>query len=229
MISRELEPELLDHLAPDDPRAIRSRRDLRLINAWMGNARHLARAINSLPKPPRTIVELGTGDGTIMLNLAPHIRGPIDLYLLDMQPVVAPETLSRFRALGWTVHILPVRLQDWLQSPNPPHSDLILANLFLHHFTDTELRTLFSQFAKITSAFISCDPRRWRPSVFTTHFLWLLACNSVTRHDARISVRAGFRDQELSALWPRDSQITLQELPAGFASHVFIAKQDRAV
>src|SRR4051812_29774813 len=152
MISRQLDPELLDHLPPDDPRAIRSRRDLRLINAWMGNARHLARAINSLPEPPRTIVELGTGDGTLMLKLAPRLQSPVDLYLLDMQPVVAPETLDHFVALGWTVHILPIRLQDWLQSPKPAHSDLMLANLFLHHFTDSQLRTLFSQIAKITSA-----------------------------------------------------------------------------
>ena len=68
MISRQLEPELLDHLPPDDPRAIRSRRDLRLINAWMGNARHLGWSINSLPKPPRTIVELGTGEVGIVIS-----------------------------------------------------------------------------------------------------------------------------------------------------------------
>jgi hypothetical protein len=223
MISRRLEPELLDHLPPDDPRAIHSRRDLRLINAWMGNTRHLARAINSLPKPPRTIVELGTGDGTLMLKLASRITGPVDLYLLDMQPVVTPETLARFAALGWTVHLLPIRLHDWLQSPTPARSDLILANLFLHHFTDTELRSTFVEIAKITSTFISCDPRRWLPSLWTTHLLWLLACNSVTRHDARISVRAGFREQELSALWPSGSPFDLRETPAGFASHLFTA------
>src|SRR5262245_54544179 len=143
MISRQLEPELLDHLPPDDPRAINSRRDLRLINSWMGNPGHLARSIASLPKPPRTIVELGTGDGTLMLKLATHIRGTVDLYLLDMQPVVASETLARFTSLGWTVHILPLRLEEWLQSPIPVQSDLVLANLFLHHFTDTELHTFF--------------------------------------------------------------------------------------
>jgi hypothetical protein len=223
MISRQLEPELLDHLPPDDPRAIHSRRDLRLINAWMGNTGHLARAITSLPKPPRTIVELGTGDGTLMLKLAARISGPLNVHLLDMQPVVAPETVARFTALGWTVQILPVRLQDWLRSPAPAHSDLILSNLFLHHFTDTELRTIFAQIANITSAFIACDPRRWLPSLWTTHLLWLTACNSVTRHDARISIRAGFRDQELSALWPSGSPFKLREGPAGFASHLFTA------
>jgi hypothetical protein len=42
---------------------------------------------------------------------------------------------------------------------------------------------------------------------FVTHIparklLWLIGCNAVTRHDAAVSMRAGFIRQELSALWP---------------------------
>ena len=36
---RQVLPELLDHLQADDPEAIRSRRDLRVINFLMGNER----------------------------------------------------------------------------------------------------------------------------------------------------------------------------------------------
>ena len=45
MLARILEPETLDHLAPGDPAAQRSRRDLRRVNAFMGARRILARAI----------------------------------------------------------------------------------------------------------------------------------------------------------------------------------------
>ena len=45
MLPRVLEPETLDHLAPDDPVAQRSRRDLRRVNAFMGARRILARAM----------------------------------------------------------------------------------------------------------------------------------------------------------------------------------------
>ena len=37
ILTRCVEPETLDHLREDDPRAIRSRRDLRRINRIMGN------------------------------------------------------------------------------------------------------------------------------------------------------------------------------------------------
>ena len=36
-MKRIVQPELLDSLPPGDPRAMRSRRDLRRVNAWMRN------------------------------------------------------------------------------------------------------------------------------------------------------------------------------------------------
>ena len=50
---------------PDDPLALGCRRDLKRINAWMGNAKIVARAMRSLPPSERAehIVELGAGVG----------------------------------------------------------------------------------------------------------------------------------------------------------------------
>jgi hypothetical protein len=223
MSLRRVEPELLDTLPASDPKAIRSRRNLRVINAWMGNARHFLQAIRSLEHPPRKILDLGTGDGTLMLKLRSHLTHPVELWLLDMEPVIADDTLDKFRACGWTAHIVRQRLDDWLKPSSPTQFDLTIANLFLHHFKDDELRQLLTGVAKRTDAFLSCDPRRWTPALWSTRALWLLGCNDVTRHDARISVRAGFRDREISALWPGDRAFSLREYPAGFASHIFRA------
>ena len=44
-MERCIQREWLDELPPEEPRAIHSRRDLQRINAWMGNARILAREI----------------------------------------------------------------------------------------------------------------------------------------------------------------------------------------
>src|SRR5215475_6686339 len=75
---RLIEPELLDHLPADDPRAIRARRDVRRANTLMMNASIMASALlkYSAGQRPRTIVDLGSGDGDLMLRvarrLAPH-------------------------------------------------------------------------------------------------------------------------------------------------------------
>ena len=49
----------------------------------------------------------------------------------------------------------------------------------------------------------------------------LIGCNSVTRHDAVVSVRAGFTNRELSDLWPTQGAWLLQEQRAGLFSHLF--------
>jgi len=64
---RVVVPELLDSLPPDDPEAIRSRADLRLINRLMGNYRWFEKVLrsSSMIGPKARIVELGAGDGTL--------------------------------------------------------------------------------------------------------------------------------------------------------------------
>ncbi|TIT57630.1 MAG: hypothetical protein E5W90_37770, partial [Mesorhizobium sp.] len=62
---RQLEPEILDGLAGDDPRALAARRDLRRINALMFQARIMASLLwKFVPRPPRRILEIGAGDGS---------------------------------------------------------------------------------------------------------------------------------------------------------------------
>ena len=65
-------------------------------------------------------------------------------------------------------------------------------------------------------------------SLLFSRLLALIGCNSITRHDAVVSVRAGFREQELSRLWPADTSWLLEERPANWCSHLFIAKRTKS-
>jgi hypothetical protein len=55
--------------------------------------------------------------------------------------------------------------------------------------------------------------------------MWLIGCGPVTRHDGRISVRAGFAGSELSTLWPDKQNWELVERRVGLFSHLFIARR----
>lgn len=223
---RIVEPEILDHLPPEDPRAVHSRRDLRRINWLMGNVRLLSGLLRPVfAAPPKKIVELGCGDGTTILALARCLRwSGATIDLVDMRPVISDSTLAEFREIGCETNVIQADLREWMGEA--PRSDLIMANLFLHHFADDELRNIFAVLSAKTLAFASCDPRRWRPALLASRFLGLIGCNAVTRHDAVVSIRAGFRDHELSNLWPAVGGFTLTEKPGGYASHLFLARAD---
>ena len=225
-MERAVEPELLDQLSPSDPKAIHSRRDLRLINYWMGNGSHIARQLQRFAIPPTKILEIGSGDGELALRLAkkfaPKWNSKVCLTLLDMEPVVTAETVARIEELGWEVDILKADLRVWTEQPASQQYDLIFANLVMHHFTDSELTKFFRSLSRRSGVFVACDPRRWKISLLSLRLLWLIGCNSVTRHDAKASIRAGFIGKELSRLWPA-SDFELRESDPGFASHLFVA------
>jgi hypothetical protein len=222
--------ELLDDLAPEDPRAVRSRRDLRLLNRIMGHPLLLTRALDSLvTSSPLRLVELGAGDGTLLLRLARRRarRWPKTIVtLLDAQPTVTPATLAALRALGWTVEVVAADALEWLEHP-PSYSDaVIFANLFVHHFDGERLARLLAGVAAHCRAFVCCEPRRARIALLGSHLLWTIGCNDVTRHDAVISVHAGFRECELSAVWQSTaSRWHIAESPAGAFSHLFVARR----
>ena len=229
-MERCVEPEILDELPAADPRAARSRRDLVRVNAWMGNGELMVQALRSTGngQSARRMVDLGAGDGRFLLRAArglyPDWQGT-HAVLLDRRAAISPETRNAFGALGWRTETREADILDWLARPTAATYDVLIANLFLHHFRDAQLAGLLRAAAGSARAFVAVEPRRWGPSLFFSHWLWLIGCGRVTRHDAVVSVRAGFAGHELSRLWPADASWELQERPAGWCSHLFVARR----
>jgi len=229
-LPRIIEPEWLDRLSAADPRAIRSRRDLRRINALIFHTGMMARGLikHCGPRQPRALVDLGAGDGTFMLGLARRLasRWPsMKVILLDQQDIVSGETRESFTALGWKVETVTADLFDYLDGRRQPDKSIITANLFLHHFTPEQLARLFTRAARSAWIFMSCDPRRTAWVRESSRLLWAVGCNDVSVHDAVASARAGFNGKELSALWPAGEHWELHERAAGPFSHCFIARR----
>jgi hypothetical protein len=225
-MNRLVQPELLDELPPDDPRAMRSRRDLRRVNAWMRNHAIMARALqnNLNGHEPKQITELGAGDGNFLLRVAEVLspRWPdVRATLLDRQKIVSAETLAAFGKLGWRAETVVADVFDWPQVS----SEVVVANLFLHHFEDARLAELLQKVSARARLFVAIEPHRFRYPSLCGQLLRLIGCNAVTRHDAAVSIRAGFLGNELSTLWPDRKNWQLTERRTGFFSHLFIAKR----
>lgn len=227
---RKLTRELLDELPPEAPEALRSRKDLRRINAVMGNVAVMAHALNrrELRSQPTHLLELGCGDGFFLLQLAgrlgPKWRGT-QATLLDRQPTVATAVRSSLAEIGWKSEIIQEDVFAWLSKPTPGIYDAIIANLFIHHFEGDALRKLLAGIAERTAFFVAVEPRRSRPALFFSRLVWMIGCNSVTQHDARVSVQAGFNSGELSESWPSKTGWELEDRPYGWSNHLFVARR----
>jgi hypothetical protein len=233
-------PELLDELAPDDPRARRSRGDLRRIHVAMGSAAILARALARVrpAAPPRRIVELGAGDGTLLLRVARRLGWrDVELTLLDRVDLLDDATRAAYAALGWRVRARRGCVLDWARASTDrdaagagagagggagEHYDLCVASLFLHHFAPDALGELLRGVAARADAFVALEPRRGRLARVGSRLVALLGANAVTRADAVTSVDAGFAGHELSSSWP-SGPWHLVERAAGPFAHTFVA------
>ena len=225
---RQPEPELLDQLPADDRRALRSRKDLRRLNRIMGHVRLLVEAWrqNDPDRWVNTIVDLGAGDGTFLLECARALSassGPFKVLLVDQINLVTPQTIDGFRELGWNAEVVTANVFNWLAEPRVSNAAFV-TNLFLHHFDHEQLKVLFERIADQANFLVAIEPRRAFFPLFCSRLLGLIGCNGVTRHDAVVSVRAGFRGKEISSLWPQRGWY-LHEEAAGSFSHRFTAQR----
>ena len=225
---RRVEPEILDGLARDDPRAVASRRDLRRINMLMFQAGIMTRLLRRhVMQPPRRILEIGAGDGAFMLVLARKLarRWPaVELTLLDRANLITGARLAEFARLGWRTEVATADVFEWIARHDHRQFDLITANLFLHHFDDATLAKLFAGLRGLAPVLVATEPRRCAAALTMSKLLWAIGGNDVTLHDAPASVRAGFAGGELSALWLRDREDVVEEYNVGPFTHILVVR-----
>lgn len=184
-VNRLVLPEILDELDASDQRAMRSRRDLRLVNWFMRGEKWILRELDKMSGVER-VVELGAGSG----SLASSIIGQwpnMEMIGVDLMP--RPEHLDD-RVLWWQGDVFDYDAYD--------ESTVVVTNLFLHHFEVPELSQLGRKMGGIR-ALLAAEPYRGAMSLLMGRCLFPFV-NDVTRHDMAVSIRAGFRPGELAKM-----------------------------
>lgn len=188
-MTRSLQPELLDALPPDHPDARHSRRDLRLINRLAGHHRWIAQKLPALLRDHagERLLEIGAGTGELGLCLAARGLAPDCLDVCPRPPRwPAPQ--------AW--HVADARTFAGYAG-----YAVIVGNLIFHQFTDAELRGLGATLSRTARVIVACEPARRRTTQVLLRALGpLFGASHVTRHDAHVSVAAGFRGDELPRL-----------------------------
>lgn len=186
MKQRLLVPELLDSMDAADPRAIRSRLDLRFINLFLGNERWISSMLREHCLEIHSLLELGAGDGHLLKRLHSILPEAIISGLdLSARPEGLPSGIHWIRG-------------NFLETLTDVKADACIGNLILHHFDSEALRTLGGKLQEFRLLLFSEPLRKTLPMRLARMALPL--AGEVTRHDMPVSIRAGFLKGELPSL-----------------------------
>lgn len=178
-------PEILDELDADDPRAVRSRRDLQLVNWFMRGESWVVGELRKI-KDLQRVVELGAGNGSLATAIVGELPG-VDVTCVDL--IDRPDNLDQ-RVKWWRGDVLNYEGYD--------EDTVVVANLFLHHLGSSELEQLGNKIHEVRGV-LAAEPYRGALSLMMSRCLFPLV-NDVTKHDMTVSIRAGFRVGELGHL-----------------------------
>jgi SAM-dependent methyltransferase len=150
--------------------------------------------------PDRTyrILDAGCGVGDVAVALARWARRNnfrLQIDGVDRHPAVIE--LGRAKCQDYPEIALACR--DALQLQDRVY-DYVHASQFAHHFPDEELLPLLKHFLALCQRAVVINDLLRSPLAYLATWLFTLWTPAVFRHDARMSVRRGFKIKELRAL-----------------------------
>ncbi len=222
-MKRDVQPEILDDLERSDPQAIRSRRDLRWINWFLGGESWIVRSASGEAGAGSCVFELGAGEGTLTRKL---LESGHQVCAFDLQ--ACPEALLKADRLTWIEGDLLETLPREISYRQQAGQRVILvANLILHHFSADMLQEI-GRVAGVADVLLLAEPHRTKWALVCGYAIWPFI-GEVTRHDMPVSTRAGFKRAELSDLLSLDeTKWEIREAPSIFGGWRFSGKK-RAV
>jgi SAM-dependent methyltransferase len=186
---RATEPESLD-LGVPEAEAIKSLRDLRRVNRWLGGRRSLLAAIQPYLAEGGRFLDVGCGSADLPAEVVARSRGAVvavgvDLKLLHLQQ--APALVRRVVA---DVRALPF---------GPRSFDVVAVSLFLHHFDGPEVAVVLAGLSRLARrALIVNDLHRALvPWIFARSVFPFAFESRVSVEDGLLSIRRAFRPDEL--------------------------------
>jgi ubiquinone/menaquinone biosynthesis C-methylase UbiE len=196
----------------------RSFDDLWRINRWLGGVsgclhlldRYFARRDSRRVR----VLEVGAGDS----RLAARLQAELARRNRKAEFVALDRRLSHLRNGNPCAGKLLRIVADVSDLPFPKESfEVVLCNLFLHHFSESEAVKLLRRLGEVASdAVLINDLERHPLPYFFIRLAWPFARSRITRHDGAASVRQAYTKDELENLARRAgfTDFEVERLPA---------------
>ncbi len=200
--------EMMDDFSIGDERLRQALEELRWVSRWLGGYAATMQALRPVLRPGMKVLDLGTGAADFperLVRWADERGMDVQVVAVDANPATVryARTSLRRRLPAYLQARIRVEVADALDlSYDDDHFDVVTASLFLHHFDRPETVQLLREMQRLARrGFIINDLHRHPAAYYGYSALTLLLRTSeMARHDGLISVRRGFRREELRAL-----------------------------
>ncbi len=206
--------ELMDDPTIGGDELAEALRQLRVINRVLGSAwptlEGVLRLWRAAGRPARlTILDIGSGSGDInRLLLAWADRQGIAMRIILVD--IHPETCAAAAAYYRHESRIQVVCSDLMRLAIPP-ADIVTTALFTHHFSSEQLPGVYLALAHAARIGVVVNDLHRHPIAWAG--IWvatrLFSRNRMIRHDAPLSVRRGFRAEDLGRLRARPDLVGL--------------------
>lgn len=202
-------------------------RFIKFINRYGGGHRVVIKALEELlikwPKDkPVEILDVGCGIGDIAMAISRWGKAKgLDIRYLGLDRNSRILKLARAQPAGNNIRYM----KGDLSANDIPEADFVIASMLLHHLWDEDVpRSIMHLFRSARSALIINDLRRSILSYFLCYLLTRFVKNEVSRNDALLSVRKGFRLEEIRSLLDKLNINGIVKKEFGFRFSLIMAK-----
>jgi len=212
---RSTKHEIMDDLSMEGETLRKTLDQIAGINRLLGGNKTtisgLISLLNTVPDEGiLTIADLGCGNGEMLRMVADHGRKTnrnFRLIGIDANDY----TISYARRLSAAYpEISYVKMDVLDEALGKMEFDIVLATLFLHHFTGDEIiRLLKKLINRVSTGIVINDLHRCRRAYYLFRLISIFIPNPMVRHDGAVSVLRGFKRNEF---------IKIQEQLAGTSS-----------
>lgn len=203
---RSTQIELMDDFSVEGNLLRDSLDSLANINKWLGGNIVTLNGIKKVLKEynkqkPLTILDMGCGNGDMLRELAKY--GKKAGYHFTLIGIDANRhTINYAEELSVNYPEISYLQQDvFSEDFQQLQYDLVLATLFLHHFSEDEIIKLLSPILKkATLGIVVNDLNRNKLAYYLFRFLCLFIKNPMTKEDGLISVLRAFKKEDLEKI-----------------------------
>lgn len=204
--SRSTAPEIMDDLQCDGVTVFQTLREIKNVNKLLGGHGVTLNALSTLLNSKISassncisICDLGCGGGDTLLEISRWAKAKklkVKLTGIDANPNIisyAKEQCKENPDIEFRVmNVLDTEFEDFQQ-------DIYICTLFLHHFSDGQLKKLLYNINKLATVGIIVNDLERNPIAYYSIKLLarLISKSAMFRYDAPLSVLRGFKKRDL--------------------------------